>query len=162
MFLLFASRPIHTPLPKRLMYWPVISHTCPPPPHTHKAFPSGDSGPRPHQARATAWPHCSLRRPWGPSLEPVGPTGKRTPAIQWGFPARCEGAAGLPGKSPAAPQGGLCSSLPRCAAQAGARKRNHVRPARGKLAEGTVHSCLEVPGEGALHSKVATGLSPIR
>lgn len=76
------------------------------------------------------------------------------------FPAQCEGTVGPLEEAPAAGLEGS-ARLPRAVLpRFGPRKSNHVRPAHCKLAEGTMLSCLQMPGEGALHFKVSTGLSP--
>lgn len=76
------------------------------------------------------------------------------------FPAQREGAAGPLEEAPAAGLEGS-ARLPRAALpRFGPRKSNPARPAHCKLAEGTMLSCLQVPGEGAHPFKVSTGLSP--
>lgn len=146
----------------------------PTPPHTHKQFPSGDSGParwplapghtRPEQ-RARNWSRLSLRMPWGPSLERVGPTDKHL-LLQSGaslLGARVHRTPGEISSSSAERLSVRLSVSPELLLpRLGPEKSSHVQPAHCILTEGTVRSCLEMPGEGALHFQVSTGLSPVR
>ena len=139
--------------------------------HIHKASSSADSGPargplapghpRPERQERN-WFHLSSRMTRDPSLEPVGPTNKHVPAPQWGFPCSVQGCSRAPGESSSSCAEMLSVHLSReVLPRLGPGENNQILPAPCRLAEETVWSCLEVPGEGALHFKVSPGQSRI-